>query len=222
MTTNKIPTLDPAAVAFFAEHAGTSYNPATETPEEGAERGARLFARAEAYAKAAGWTFTWRDDWELPHSHEQEFGEAYSGMPDGEPETCEGVTLYDENDDVLESLGCVDDADSNYRRVVEAELALEAMPMAMVCTHDDAELERLKVTCGACGATWCDSCAPAPSARCHFELEHDDADDDDDEPASMSDIAAALDAWDAAVESDARAMQDAGDELARIVREFAR
>lgn len=114
--------LQTEAVSFFLANAGWGYNPETETPEQGKLRGAIKLAEAEQWAKSQGHTFVWEEDW-LVGSHVDEF-DAY----DSEPEICESATMLDSDDNVLASLGCVDDATDDYRRVVEAELALEAMP----------------------------------------------------------------------------------------------
>lgn len=90
----------------------------------GTPAGSLACARAEENARTLGAYVEWRDDWEI-RSHVEEFGEAYE---DGEPTTCEIATLYAADDSVLGSLGCVDDADAHYRRLVEAELFLEYLP----------------------------------------------------------------------------------------------
>lgn len=99
---------------FFYNNAGYSYDPATETPEQGRQRCAQALAAAEAWAQAEGMTVQWADDWADPHGHEET------------PESCEQATLYDADGFVVASLGCIDDVDPDYRRVVEAELAAEA------------------------------------------------------------------------------------------------
>lgn len=111
------------AVAFFYEHGGYGWNPATETPEQGHMRSAFALAKAERWAKRKGMTFHWEDDWTVA-DHAAEF-DCYK---DGEPDSCEQVVMLDKRETVRGSLGCVDDATDAYRRVVEAELALEAMP----------------------------------------------------------------------------------------------
>lgn len=114
--------LDPRAVAFFYEHAGPSYNPTSESPEEGRMRTALDLAQAESWAERKGIECEWVEDWEvLDHVRE------YDGY-DHEPETCEVAVLKSRKGHVLASLGCIDDATDDYRRVVQAELALEAMP----------------------------------------------------------------------------------------------
>ena len=109
------------AVEFFEEHAGWGYNPATETPEEGKHRGAVELAAAESWATFWGVTFTWSDDWSIG-DHAEEYGEAYEA-PYGEPETCELVVA--DVGPLYASLGCIDGATPEYRRVIEAELASE-------------------------------------------------------------------------------------------------
>lgn len=104
------------AERFFFEHAGYSYDPATETPEQGRRRCAVALAEAEAWAKDVGVAFSWEDDWNVG-SHLK-----YDAC-DAEPETCE-VALASLGA-LRAGVGCVDDADANYRRVIEAELADE-------------------------------------------------------------------------------------------------
>lgn len=112
-----------AAFDFFYANAGFSYDPKTETPHKGRARCARELAKAERDAVALGYTFQWRDDWSVG-DHFKEYGEAYN---DGEPSTCETCICLDPDGQIVESLGCIDDATSDYRRVVEAELASEAL-----------------------------------------------------------------------------------------------
>jgi len=109
------------AVKFFYDHAGYSYKTGMETPEQGRKRCARALANAEEQAFMSSWTYEWKDDWSVC-SHVQEF-DTYTE----EPNTCQGCILRNEAGEVLASLWCIDDADANYRRVVEAELALEAL-----------------------------------------------------------------------------------------------
>lgn len=66
-------------------------------------------------------TFVWEDDWEIDN-HAAEF-DCYD---DGGPFTCERCIVRDELGHVVAALGCVDDADEDYRREIESELALEA------------------------------------------------------------------------------------------------
>lgn len=113
-------------VKFFYDNAGYSYDPATETAEQGRERCARELARAEVYGRSEGWRAVWRDD------------------PDGcigcacgndecmccaaEPhETLECFIVTDTGVDVLASCGGICEPSREYCRVMEAELMLEAL-----------------------------------------------------------------------------------------------
>lgn len=106
---------------FFFDHAGWGYNPANETPLEGRLQCAQTLAHAEHTAKEMGITFHWEDDWTVDHQKE------YDCYEDGGPQTCEHCVARDADGKVRASLGCIDDADTNYRRVIEAELADEAI-----------------------------------------------------------------------------------------------
>jgi hypothetical protein len=96
---------------FFYDNAGFSYNPATETIEQGKVKGAKSLAQAEAYAAEQGWIYEWTPD-----------------QPGFEEEgtNAEVCTLYGIDGIALASLCGISGATDNYRRVVEAELALEA------------------------------------------------------------------------------------------------
>lgn len=102
------------------DHAGFSVQ-ADETTEQGRMRCARGLAQAEMWARKNGMTFEWEDDWEIG-SHVRE----YDGY-EREPDTCETCIASDADGKVVASLGCVDDATAEYRRVVEAELASEVL-----------------------------------------------------------------------------------------------
>jgi hypothetical protein len=104
----------PQDYRFFRDHAGYVVGRSAEY--------ALQLARAEQYAQDHGWDFDWIPDpepdlsWcdtciDRPHAHE-----------------IEGCILNSPEDSHLASLWGITDADQNYRRVIEAELALEAMP----------------------------------------------------------------------------------------------
>ncbi len=128
------------AVKFFHANAGYGFDPQKETKAQGRMRCARLLARAEAYAYEHEWRYVWEPD-------------TCIGGDCGETETCEhpccqgtehevyscallsgDASCYDGHGRatggaVLASLGSICEPDDNYKRVVEAELALEAMPV---------------------------------------------------------------------------------------------
>ena len=114
-----------AAVKFFSKNAGSSYTPGKETRAQGKRRGAQALAHAEAEAARRGWRVEW--------DHEQDVDLSWADDEQREDidEVLEAV-LKDENGHVLASLGNItfgrdSMANRNYRRVVEAELALEAL-----------------------------------------------------------------------------------------------
>lgn len=104
------------AARFFFLNAGWSYDPKTETPKEGRTRCAIGMAEDEAYAAGARWRTDWVAD-DTPWD---------SDIPDYEPEEVLGCILRDADGDVLASLWGIADPDTNYVRVIEAELAGEA------------------------------------------------------------------------------------------------
>jgi hypothetical protein len=143
------------AVEFFSQNAGLAIYPG-EPEDQARLRTGQEYAAAEMTIQEQGWSVGWEDDWSIG-SHFKEYGETYA---DGEPETCEIATLYNneftEALEALASLHCIDDATSDYRRVVAAELALEAM----------SERNIGLVECGTCERKFPDL---YPAARCPFE-----------------------------------------------------
>lgn len=95
------------AYEFFRKHAGYVVGKSAA--------GALALARAEAAACALGWEVEWEHD-----------GFEWDGEGDA-PEEVLAAVLKDEDGNVLEVLGGIGDPDRNYARVVEAELALEAL-----------------------------------------------------------------------------------------------
>jgi hypothetical protein len=114
-----------AAAAFFFKHAGYAYDPKTETPTQGKWRCARELAAAERYAQRNGWQYEWVDDpdWDGKTlcCHEEP-----QCPPPHEVLGC--VLRGAEGRSVLASLWSIGDPSPEYKRVVEAELAFEAMP----------------------------------------------------------------------------------------------
>lgn len=110
---------DQRAVDFFYKHAGYGHGPG-ETPEQGRKRGAIALAKAEQEAAARGWRVEWSED-----------PEGWDSLGDIDPDDVREIlqaVLYDEEGNVLGSLGSIVNPDRNYSRVVEAEIALEALP----------------------------------------------------------------------------------------------
>ena len=109
---------------FFYAHAGYSYNPGNETRQQGRRRCARALAQAESDGRDASLSFEWNVD---PHCDSSDFSKA---RPPWQLWYC---VCRDANGIVRASLCGIDfgrDGEpwSNpYRRVVEAELASEAL-----------------------------------------------------------------------------------------------
>ena len=123
MTSQKKQTAHQAAFKFFLKHGGSVHVPGGETLAQGKARCARAMAKAERDARAYGFTFEWSDDRSIESHY-----------------TCESCMCCDSDGNVLASIGCVDDADANYRRVIEAELACEAIAAwGKVRESEDAE-----------------------------------------------------------------------------------
>lgn len=118
---------------FFKAQAGYSYDPLTETPAQGRARCALDLAKAEKIASERGWSVQWTEDGEVYGQQ----GDCFDVLTrpwefDGEKFTGYDAVLYGENGDVLGALGgCTfkegDPFSDPYRRVVEAELALQAL-----------------------------------------------------------------------------------------------
>lgn len=111
------------AYAFFLRHADYSYRPG-ETSIQGRRRCAKELARSEAHARKAGYAFHWEIDADAV-GHEL--------RSSAEPYALWGCTLTLPNGEVGPSLWAIDFGPGGepwgepYRRVVEAQLALEAM-----------------------------------------------------------------------------------------------
>lgn len=114
---------EPMSVAarFFAEHAGYSYGPG-ETPEQGRERCARNLAACEGIAREAGVSFAWSIDPDSDSSDWRDDCDAYAVWQ---------CLAYDCKGQCVASLHAIDFGPdgspyaSDYRRVVEAELAAQ-------------------------------------------------------------------------------------------------
>ena len=117
---------------FFYDNAGYSYDPKTETKEKGRRRTAAFLAQAESKATEQGFSFQWRVD---PYMDSSEFSD------DPEPWALWECLIHAPDGSILTGIGGIDfgrDGEpwgDNYRRVVEAELALESLN---VCTYQTA------------------------------------------------------------------------------------
>lgn len=96
---------------FFREHAGYVVGRSAETAWD--------LARAELEATSRGWYCEWE--------HDPDGMDTLGDIPPEEVSEVLYCVLYDEDGEVLSSLGGIVDPDRNYARVVEAELALEAL-----------------------------------------------------------------------------------------------
>lgn len=111
-----------ADARFFYDNAGYSHNPNTETAEQGHVRSALSLAAAEGIARNAGVSFEWSVD---EGTDSSEFS---NKRPWYDLYVC---IAYDAAGNVCGSLGGIDfgrdkgPRESDYRRVVEAELAAE-------------------------------------------------------------------------------------------------
>lgn len=126
------------AEQFFHDNAGFSWNPQTETQEQGKERCAREIARAEEYAREHGWYAEWELEQENPRDVLGEPDEVNGPFYDPTNDFVSCVLWSNPDDspaftsEVLASLGMIEESKDvrerqNYRRVIEAELALEAL-----------------------------------------------------------------------------------------------
>ncbi len=129
---------------FFYDHAGWSYNPNTETQEQGRERGSKELARAEQYGKDHDWTVAWEYE---PDGGDSSFVQNWSEEEQAEWNASEHECLYaclrDADGVMRASLGGIFDPSQEYRRAVEAELALEALGEIEREAQDSAECEKL-------------------------------------------------------------------------------
>lgn len=111
-------------IEFFYQHVGYSYTPGRETPSQGRRRCARALASAERKATREGLSFEWRID----------EGATSADFDDG-PDVWALWECWcrDMDGEIVATLGAIDFGPDGepwgayYRRVVEAELAQEAL-----------------------------------------------------------------------------------------------
>ena len=109
-----------SAVSFFYANAGYGWNPKKETQEQGRMRCAKALARAERKASIAGYSYLW----ELDGMTNREWTDEGEETP-----TWQG-RMFDADGVCVAGLYGIDFGSGEpwgnpYRRVVEAELALE-------------------------------------------------------------------------------------------------
>jgi hypothetical protein len=108
-----------AAYRFFKEHAGCIVGQRA--------LGAYALAKAERYATLVGYEIVWEYDGDADlGDHEVWCSNAARGRCKGHE--CLSAVLRDVCGELRASLCNIIEPDANYRRVIEAELALEAMP----------------------------------------------------------------------------------------------
>jgi hypothetical protein len=124
------------AQQFFYENAGYSYDPATQTPEQGRAECAAKLAAAEAEARDRGYWFIWDTDSGVMSSDWLDANE--DGGANRDPWITWQCAIVEHvpgsgQPRILESIGGVDfgrngsPGTSDYSRVIQAELALEAI-----------------------------------------------------------------------------------------------
>ena len=111
------------SIQFFWDNAGFSYNPKTQTADDGHLESAIALAQAELEGCSQGFSYVWDID---PDSTSADFSDDY---PPYEQFQC---VCLNYRGHILASLGGIDFGrdnqpwDQDYRRVIEAELALES------------------------------------------------------------------------------------------------
>ena len=106
---------------FFHRNAGYSYDSTTETKAQGRSRCALKLAQAERDARALGYTFDWVEDPFADRSWFENDGQSE------EPNEAFGCICRNAQGESVQSLWGIFDPTREYRRVVEAELALEEL-----------------------------------------------------------------------------------------------
>jgi hypothetical protein len=116
---------------FFLKHAGYSYDPATQSPMQGRIQNARRLAAAERKARDHGYSFKWTIDLDCTSAHW--IADGKDGGRGCNPWQLWQCDFLNRQGYPLSNLGAIDfgrDGEpwgNPYRRVVEAELALEAL-----------------------------------------------------------------------------------------------
>lgn len=114
-----------AAYLFFLRNAGFSYDPKTQTPQQGKAATARKLAKAERDARALGYTFEW--DFDLDGCQGCDCTSQECVCSTGADHETLSCICRDSCGTVVQSLSSICEPSREYRRIVEAELAEEAL-----------------------------------------------------------------------------------------------
>lgn len=113
---------------FFYDNAGFSYDPKKETPKQGQYNSARRYAKAENEARRAGIRFEWEYDSEGCIGCDcGDCGDDACSCSTSEPHEVLVCIACLPDGTVGASLGSIYGATREYRRVVEAELAIDVI-----------------------------------------------------------------------------------------------
>ena len=130
MPKTKAPPKLTADEKFFFDNAGYSYDSKTETAVEGKIRCAKQLALAERAAQLSEVKYDWQyEDFPIEDALDPsvyDTREEFKAYCDKYRDNHLCAIIRSKDGEVLGSLGSIIGADANYRRVIEAELALEA------------------------------------------------------------------------------------------------
>jgi hypothetical protein len=118
-----VKTAKQQAYLFFLRNAGYCYDPKTQTKQQGKSEGARKLAAAERDARAMGYTFEWTQDVDgcIGCSCDSPDCDCSAGRP----HECLVCLMRDAAGICCQALGSICKPSREYRRVIEAELAIE-------------------------------------------------------------------------------------------------
>jgi hypothetical protein len=127
------------ASEFFAEHAGFSYDPKTQTEEQGKQECALALASAEQWAREQGISFAWEIDPDITSADWSD------ELPAWDQWQC---IAYSADGEIVGCIGGVDfglDGSPHsdpHRRVIEAEIALECRAESGVAQEHESNYMR--------------------------------------------------------------------------------
>lgn len=120
---------------FFYDNAGYTRNPKTQTEQQARAHSARLLARAETWARDEGYRYNWEIESE---SAESVYGTACPNADCNDPHCMSThydptadfyvCIIEDKDGNAVDSLGMIEAPTREYRRVIEADLAIAIMP----------------------------------------------------------------------------------------------